>query len=1016
LRWRWLSVGAGGLGCALVIGSRRNIQGLSAIELRHAAVPGRLRLRLPALRGAAAAAAALEHRLRASIGIHAASVSAVTGSVLLHHAADLDAEALARLVAELHGQPVPATAPSQAASHQGTRHQAPGHQAPGHEAGPDAPPPWHALAPATLPAEVATPPQTGLTATEAAARLLRFGPNLLARPRPRGIAAVFAAEFTSLPVALLGASAVVSLATGGLADALVILGVVVANAIIATATERQAERIILALDEDVLGVVPVLRDGARTTLLPEALVPGDILLAEPGTLVPADARLLTARELTVNESALTGESLPVQKSAEAEIAAEAPLAERSTMLFRGTAVTGGAGRAVVVATGQSTEIGRIQTLLGTVRPPETPIQHELDSLGRRLVWVNGAICLGVLGLGLFRGRALLPTLRSAISLAVAAVPEGLPAVATTTLAVGIRQMLREGVLVRRLGAIETLGSVQVVCLDKTGTLTRNLMAVVAARLPAGACTADADALHPAAEVDADRAQAEARKLFELAALCSDVTLEATGLVGSPTEAALVRMAQTLGTDVAALRAAHPKLAATPRAEGRKRMATWHATPGGGRLLAVKGDPVEVLALCDRRLDGAGVAALGDAERTAIRTANDAMAGGALRVLGVAYAEGDADPEEAGLVWCGLAGIADPLRQDAKAAIATLHAAGVRTAMITGDQAATAIAIARELDLSGGPEISVLEAGQFDTARPEVLAALAPRAHAFARVSPAQKLQVVRALQAGGGIVAMTGDGVNDGPALRAANVGIAMGVGGTEVARQAADIVLAGDELDGILRALALGRSVTGNIRKVLRYLTSTNLSESLVMLGAAAIGLPEPLSPMQLLWLNLLSDVAPALALGLDPPEGDELQQPPRPAGAPLLGTRDLARIGREGTVIAVAALAAQHFGGAGPAGGAASFHAITLAQLLHALACRSDHRGLAATLTGSKPNPLLLGAAGGGIALQVVAQAVPGLRRFLGLGALTPGGMLVAVAAGIGSLVVNEAISAAARNGRQA
>lgn len=868
---------------------------LHSIELRHAAVPGRLRLRLPALRGMATAA--MEHRLRTLPGIHAAAVSPLTGSILLRHDVALSPAQLMAMVAALLGASAEGCAPSP----------------PLPPASPQALPPdgpartWHAMPAAPLLDEFAVVAEAGLSAGEAEARLVRVGPNALPRPQPRGVATIFAGQLSSLPVLLLGASALVSFATGGLADAAVILGVVLVNAVIATATEQQAERTILALDDGRQAPVPVLRDGSRQALSPEALVPGDILLIEPGILVPADARLLAASDLTVNESALTGESLPVAKAATTALPADAPIGDRSTMLFRGTAVTGGGGLALVVATGPTTEIGRIQALLGHVRPPETPMQRHLDTLGRRLVWINGAICLGVLGLGLARGRALLPTVKSAIALAVAAVPEGLPAVATTTLAMGLRKMRREGVLVRRLDAAETLGAVRVVCLDKTGTLTRNLMAVVAVRPPAGPCAMHADALAPEVATDGGRALTEARRLFELTALCSDVALEDDGrLAGSPTETALVRAAQGLGADVTALRVAHPRLATTPRAEGRKRMTTLHAAPGGGRLLAVKGDPVEVLALCDRKLDGDATAPLDLAERAAIRAANDAMAGRALRVLGTAYAEGD-DPAEAGLVWCGLAGIADPLRQDAKAAIATLHAAGVRTAMITGDQAATAIAIARELDLADGPEITVLEAGQLDGRRPDALAVLAPKADAFARVSPAQKLQVVQALQASGAVVAMTGDGVNDGPALRAADVGIAMGQGGSEVARQAAGIVLAGDELDGILHALRLGRTTTANIHKVLRYLVSTNLSESLVMLGAAAAGLPEPLSPMQLLWLNLLSDVAPALALGLDPPEGDELQRRPGDAGAPLLGRGELLRQGREGAVIAGAALAAQ-------------------------------------------------------------------------------------------------------------
>jgi Ca2+-transporting ATPase len=875
---------------------------------------------------------------------------------------------------------------------------------------PDAPA-WHALTPAAALERLAANPG-GLTEADATARLRRVGPNRLPRPQPRSAGAIFAEQLTALPVLLLGASALVSLATGGLADACVILGVVVANAVIATATERQAERTILALDAGPPAPVPVLRAGEPRLAAPDSLVPGDVLRIEPGTLVPADARLLTAMALTVNESALTGESLPVAKDAAQPLPDDAPLAERPTMLFRGTAVTGGAGVALVVATGPATEIGRIQALLGTLRPPLTPIQRDLDTLGRRLVAINGAICLAVLALGLARGRALLPTVKSAISLAVAAVPEGLPAVATTTLAVGIRQMRRDGVLVRRLDATETLGAVDVLCLDKTGTLTRNRMAVVALHLPAGPCRVEEEParLIPDAAADAAALHAEARRLLELTALCSDVALAERDLTGSPTETALVRAAQTaLPADIAALRAAWPRLATTPRAEGRKRMATLHQGSGGDRLLAVKGDPAEVLALCGRQLRGEATAPLRDADRLAIRAANDAMAGRALRVLGVAFAEGP-DPVEAGLVWCGLVGIADPLRPDARQAIAALHGAGVRTAMITGDQAATAIAIARTLDLGRGPEITVLEAGQLDTDRPQVLAALAPRADAFARVSPSQKLAVVRALQAGGAVVAMTGDGVNDGPALRAADVGIAMGRAGSEVARQAADIVLEADALEGILHALALGRATTANIRKVLRYLISTNLSESLVMLGAAGAGLAEPLTPMQLLWLNLVSDVTPALALGLDGPEGDELHRAPRPAGTPLLGRADLARIAREGAVMAGATLAAQALtGGRQGVGSPVAFHGLTLAQLLHALACRSDRA--TAPFAGRRPaNRLLLAAVIGGIGLQAAAQAIPPLRRLLGLGALSPAGLVTALAAGLGALAANATVTALA------
>ena len=748
-------------------------------------------------------------------------------------------------------------------------------------------------------------------------------------------------------------------------------------------------------------------------LPPQTLVPGDILLAEPGTPVPADARLLTATQLTVNESALTGEGLSVLKSAEAALPADAPPADRTTMLFCGTAVTGGSGRAVVVAIGARTEIGRIQALLGSVRPPETPISGSWTSLAgdwsgsmAQSAWVCSALAWDA-------GRHCFPQSKRHL-------PGGGRGAGRA--ADGCHHHAGHG------RAPDAAGGSAGAALRRRGNARRRAGALPRQDGHADAqhhgggggvhagrpCAMQGPILAPEAEVAAPVLHTEARRLFELAALCSDVVLEADGLAGSPTEVALVRAAQDLGADVEALRAAHPDLATLPRAEGRKRMATWHASPGG-RLLAVKGDPVEVLALCDRRLDDAATKPLSVAERAAIRSANDAMAGRALRVLGVAYAEESQEaPEEARLIWCGLAGIADPLRLDAKPAIAALHAAGVRTVMITGDQAATAIAIARELNLADGPKITVLEAGQFDQDRPEALAALASQADAFARVSPAQKLQVVRALQSSGAIVAMTGDGVNDSPALRAADVGIAMGAGGTEVARQASDIVLAGDELDGILRALQLGRATTGNMRKVLRYLVSTNLSESLLMLGAAGIGLPEPLTPMQLLWLNVLSDLAPALALGLDPPDGDELRQKPRDANTSLLGHTEFWRIGREGAVMASATLAAHLLAGRGAAGRPVALHAITLAQLLHALACRSDHRSMAQTLRDDSPNPLLFGAVGGGLALQVATQALPPLWGLLGLGPLTPTGLLTPVLAGFGTLALNEAISAAASRAR--
>jgi Ca2+-transporting ATPase len=439
-----------------------------------------------------------------------------------------------------------------------------------------------------------------------------------------------------------------------------------------------------------------------------------------------------------------------------------------------------------------------------------------------------------------------------------------------------------------------------------------------------------------------------RRLLEVAALCSEaialVIPKGVSVEGTPTEGALVEAAIACGVDVVALRGSARLLVTVGRGDGRKRMSTLHAPLDGGRLLCVKGDPVEVLARCSAYRAAAGVTPLDAEARASVLKANDRMAGQALRVLGVAVGETGGDPrDENDLLWLGLAGIANPVRPSVLPALKQLRNAGIRPVMITGDQSATAFAIARELNLAYDGELKVLEAGQIAGLAPEVLAALAPQPQVFARVSPVDKLNIVKALQADGHIVAMTGDGINDSPALRAANVGIAMGGAGTDVAREVADIVLAGDDLDGIIEAIRLGRATYANIRKVLRYLVSTNASETIVMLGAALFGGTAPLTPMQLLWLNLASDPLPALALGLEPPEPDVLDAPPHDPRAPILATADFRRILREGAVLGAGALAGYLLAG-GAAGAARArtivFHGLTLSQIVHGISCRSERR----------------------------------------------------------------------------
>ncbi|MBM3550556.1 MAG: cation-transporting P-type ATPase [Alphaproteobacteria bacterium] len=959
-------------------------------ELVHDACAGRVRMRHMSLRGRAALARAVEERLRHLPGVRRVRASEWTGSTLVEFQPPMTtARLMQALEAAIAGAPA---------------RNADGSHAPERAA--------HAETITTLAARLKTDVARGLSTEEAAARLEKWGRNELRREEPRSAASIFAEQMSSLPVALLAASAAVSLATGGIADAVMIAAVVLVNAGIATATERQADRAILGLAGEEPSDAAVIRDGARLKIDSRDLAPGDLLLIERGAFVAADARLIASDDLTVNESPLTGEAQPAPKDDDVVLSPETGISDRRNMVFRGTAATGGSGMAIVTAIGAQTEIGRVQRLLGALRPPPTPIQRELGEVERELVVVNGLICVSVFALGLLRGHGLIPTLRSAISLAVAAIPEGLPAVATTTLALGVQDMRKRKVLVRKIDAVETLGAIETIGLDKTGTLTENRMATVRVHVDDGAFDLqDGHLLRDGADATAD-AVAIARRLFEAATLCSGAGVRPARssweIDGTPTETALIEAGVAMGVDPIALRRSFSMLTCVARGDGRKRMSTLHQAADGARILCVKGDPAEVLARCAARRTANGVAPLDDVARTAILKANERMAGDALRVLGVAVGEAGGDPrDERALIWLGLAGMANPVRASVAPALKQLHRAGVRTVMITGDQSATAFAIARRLDLNDGGELRVLEAGQMAKMQPETLEALARQPQVFARVSPVDKLNIVKALQGHGHIVAMTGDGVNDGPALRAANVGIAMGGEGADVARQVADIVLATDDMDGIVEAIRLGRATYANIRKVLRYLVSTNASETIAMFGAALVG-GEPLTPMQLLWLNLATDALPAIALGIEPPEPDVLDRPPHDPKAPILAASDFRRILREGSVMGVAALLG-YFSLGGAAGGArastVAFHGITCGQLLHSLACRSERRGLSFEL-GRPSNTMLYGGVGATLLLQLGVQLFPLTRRLLGLSPLGPGDLLRIGAIALGSSLANDVV----------
>jgi Ca2+-transporting ATPase len=962
------------------------------------ALRGRVRLAVQGLRRCRELRYWLESKLPGMRGIRTASASDTTGTLLVHFDPDLE---LRQVIATVEAvvQDFGLHAPFEAGA-------ALARQGSARSGGLDRST-WYARSAEAVLAALSSSSTEGLDPRLARERLARHGPNHLPLPKGRSRLAILAAQFATLPVALLGASAIVSVLTAGAADAAVILGVVALNGCIGYATEAATERSISALHVVRAPPALVLRGGEAQQLPAESVVPGDVLVLRHGMTVAADARLVKARRLSVCEAPLTGESLPVNKAADCMVDAGTPISGRVNMVFSGTVVTGGSGLAVVTSTGGDTEIGHVHRMLEDAEPPATPMERQLERIGGQLVLSAGLVCAGVFLVGLLRGQTVVDMLRSSISLAVAAVPEGLPAVATTTLAFGVATMRRRGVLIRHLPAVEALGGTEILCLDKTGTLTQNRMSVAAVctggqRLPVRQGRILAEGAPPPAP--------DLEQLLVAAALCNEAELNGEdggpAFDGSPTESALVELAVNWGIDVRELRRRCPRIQLKHRAEGRSYMESLHRGEGGEQVLAVKGNPEEVLALCRRyALFGASLE-LDGAARAGILAENERMAGDALRVLGVACAVGTADrPSE--LVWLGLIGMADPLRDGIPEFIKTLRAAGVATTMITGDQEATAIAIGNALELGGGDPLRIVDATELDGKSDEQLRELVAAAHGICRASPAHKLKIVELLQEAGRLVAMTGDGVNDGPALRAADIGIAMGDGGTDLARAVADVVLEEDDLKTLLAAIRQGRTVRANTRKALHFLLSTNLSEILVMLGALAAGYGSPLNPRQLLWLNLVSDVFPGLALALDPEEQGVMERPPLRPDDPILGREDFRRIALEGAALTGGSLASYGYGvwrhGVGGRASSIAFLSLACSQLLHALTCRSRDRVL--FQEDGRPRNRWLGfTVAATLGLQAAAALVPGLRNLLGMTAIGWADAAVAAAAAALPLAVTE------------
>ncbi len=736
---------------------------------------------------------------------------------------------------------------------------------------------------------------TGLSAQEAAQRLAANGPNELKEGKRISPLQIFLGQFKSLIIWILIVAGVISGVLGEVVDAIAILAIVVLNAVIGFYQEFNAEKSIEALKQMTAPQARVQRDGQVTSIPASGIVAGDILTLEAGDLIAADARLLEAASLKCIESALTGESEAVTKQPATLEQGDIQLGDRENMVFMGTSVAAGTGQAVVVATAMNTELGRIAGLIEEAGAEEgTPLQQKLDSFGRILVWAALGIVALLFGLGLLRGTKILELFMTSVSLAVAAVPEGLPAVVTVSLALGVLRMSRRHALVRKLPAVETLGSTTVICTDKTGTLTAGEMTVRSFYVAGQSYDVTGEGYGPDGEVRFEGKKAEAEHvapLLELATIllgCNNAHLvQEEGewkVIGDPTEGALLAAAPKAGGNLERIETELAKHHEIPFDSDRKRSTVIRKMPDGKLRAFINGAPDVLLERCTSIYTNTGVRPVTDEDRQSIVAQNSAMAEQALRVLGSAYRDLDnasptdltADAVEHDLVFVGLSGMYDPPRQEAKEAIAKCRAAGIRVVMITGDHPNTATAIAREIGIAAADDMTIAGV-ELDNLSDDELRQRAPKIAVYARVTAEHKLRIIRAWKANDAVVAMTGDGVNDAPAIKGADIGIAMGKSGTEVTKQAADMIVTDDNFASIVAAVEEGRGIYDNIRKTLQYLLAGNTGELLLMTICVVVGLPIPLLPIHLLWINLVTDGLPALCLATDPIDPDVMKRRPR-------------------------------------------------------------------------------------------------------------------------------------------
>ncbi len=800
--------------------------------------------------------------------------------------------------------------------------------------------PAHAHPAAEILRALGADPVHGLTASEAAARLATHGPNALVEGRRRGPLRMLVDQFTDFMIAVLLIAAVVSGMIGDVTDTIVILVIVVLNAVVGFIQEYRAEAAIAALRQMAAPLAHVLRDGRSHSLPTQELVPGDIVLLDAGAVAPADVRLLEVAALQTQEAALTGESAAVRKLADASVAQDAPLGDRFTMVYKGTLVVHGRGRGVVTATGMATELGRIAQMLQTGEENKTPLQKRLARFGKALAIVVLALCAVIFVAGVLRGEPVLLMLLTAISLAVAAIPEALPAVVTVALALGARQMVRNQALIRKLPAVETLGSVTYICSDKTGTLTLNRMRVEEISLAGG------ERSPPPLTTPDDPVLAE---LLTAMALNNDTHVDHAGVsVGDPTEVALFETAHDAGFVASELLEQQPRVAELPFDAARQCMTTLHRPDATRETLIayVKGSPEKILSICHAQYRPEGSRPI---ERDTILAVAEQMAADGLRVLAFARRRFDAAPPiesehvETELEFLGLAGLLDPPRDEAATAIADCVSAGIVPVMITGDHPETARSIARRLGLLS-ERSEVLTGAELAKMSDEEFARHVRTVRVYARAAPEHKIRIVQALQAQGEFVAMTGDGVNDAPALKRADIGIAMGITGTDVAKEAAHMTLLDDNFATIVRTVREGRRIFDNIRKFIKYTMTSNSGEIWTIFLAPFLGLPIPLLPIHILWINLVTDGLPGLALSTERAEHGVMQRPPRPPSESIFAHGMWQHILWVGLLMGAATIFTQawaiHTGNGHWQ--TMVFTVLALSQLGHVLAIRSERDSL--------------------------------------------------------------------------